>query len=80
MDRRFCLHFYHCGFWLLPLGVDNDIYRLGRAEGDVGVPGLTWETVTKRDLGMELGLFKGAVNLNVDLFWESRKDIFMQSE
>ncbi|MGN7720420.1 SusC/RagA family TonB-linked outer membrane protein [Chitinophaga sp. 22620] len=77
-DRRFAYISTIADFGYYRWGVDNDIYRLGRAEGDVGVPGLTWETVTKRDLGMELGLFKGAVNLNVDLFWESRKDIFMQ--
>jgi len=29
-------------------------------------------------LGIELGLFHGAININVDLFKEKRKDIFMQ--
>ena len=58
-------------------GTDDNIYRLGRAEGEVAVPGLTWETVTKANLGIDLGLFQGSVNLVFDVFSESRKDIFM---
>ncbi len=58
-------------------GTDNDVYRLGRAEGDVGVPELTWETVAKTDLGLELGLLNGSMNFSVDLFKEKRRNIFM---
>lgn len=54
------------------------VYRLGRAEGDVGVPNLTWETVTKRNIGFELGLWDNSVTYIVDIFKESRKDIFME--
>ena len=59
-------------------GTENNVYRLGRAEGHVGVPNLTWETVTKQNLGIEVGLWRNAVNLVVDVFKENRKDIFMQ--
>lgn len=59
-------------------GVNADYYRLGRAEGDVGVSNLTWETVAKSDIGLELGLWQGALNLQVDLFKDKRKDIFIQ--
>ena len=59
-------------------GVDNNIYRLGRAEGEVGVAGLTWETVAKTDVGFELGLLNGAINYNIDFFWDKRRDIFIQ--
>ncbi len=59
-------------------GVENNIFRLGRAEGDVGVPDLTWESVTKKDIGLELGLWRGAVTYNIDFFQENRRDIFMQ--
>ena len=58
-------------------GVDNDVFRLGRAEGDVGVADLTWETVAKTDIGLELGLFNGAINFNIDWFQEKRRDIFI---
>lgn len=58
-------------------GVDNDYYRAGRREGDYGVPNLTWETVAKTNLGIELGLFNN-IELTVDVFKENRSDIFMQ--
>ena len=77
-DRRFAYISTIADFGSYRWGVDNDIYRLGRTEGDVGVPGLTWETVAKTDLGMELGLLKGAINFNLDFFRENRKNIFMQ--
>lgn len=61
-------------FW----GTDNNIYHTGIAEGEIGVPDLTWETVTKRNLGLEIGLWNNAVNLTVDLFGERRSNIFME--
>jgi TonB-linked SusC/RagA family outer membrane protein len=51
--------------------------RTGRREGDVGVEDLTWETVAKTNLGLELELWK-ALELQVDVFKEQRRDIFMQ--
>jgi TonB-linked SusC/RagA family outer membrane protein len=59
-------------------GVDNNIYRLGRAEGDVGVEDLTWETVTKTNLGVEVGLWQNSVNFTGDIFKDRRKDIFTE--
>lgn len=59
-------------------GVNADYYRLGRAEGEVGVDNLTWETVAKSNIGIEIGLWQGAVNLIADVFREKRKDIFIQ--
>lgn len=58
-------------------GVDGDYSRAGRREGDYGVDNLTWETVTKTNVGIELGLFN-SIELRVDLFDELRRDIFMQ--
>ena len=49
----------------------------GITEGEVGVSDLTWETVTKSNLGLELGI-ANIVDLTVDLFQDKRKDIFMQ--
>src|SRR5690606_22453633 len=76
--RRFAYISTIADFHYYRWGVDNDIYRLGRSEGDVGIPELTWETVAKTDIGLELGLFNGAINFNVDLFKENRENIFMQ--
>lgn len=59
-------------------GTDANVYRLGRSEGEIGVPNLTWETVTKMNVGFDLGLWNNSVNLVVDVFKEKRDDIFMQ--
>lgn len=59
-------------------GTDANVYRLGRSEGEIGVPNLTWETVTKMNAGLDLGLWNNSVNLVVDVFKEKRDDIFMQ--
>jgi TonB-linked SusC/RagA family outer membrane protein len=54
-----------------------EFYRAGRREGDIGVENLTWETVAKTNLGLELELWR-ALELQVDVFKEQRRDIFMQ--
>ncbi|MGI6242471.1 MAG: SusC/RagA family TonB-linked outer membrane protein [Prevotella sp.] len=59
-------------------GTEGQFYRLGRAEGEIGVPDLTWETVTKTNVGVDMGLFNGSVSMSFDIFKEWRKDIFMQ--
>ena len=59
-------------------GTDANVYRLGRSEGEIGVDNLTWETVTKMNVGLDLGLWNNSVNLVVDLFKEKREDIFMK--
>lgn len=59
-------------------GTDANVYRLGRSEGEIGVPNLTWETVTKMNAGLDLGLWNNSVNVVVDVFKEQRDDIFMQ--
>lgn len=58
-------------------GVNNDYNRAGRFEGDFGIPDLTWETVEKLNVGVELGLWN-ALELQVDWFSEHRRDIFMK--
>ncbi|WP_312334459.1 SusC/RagA family TonB-linked outer membrane protein [Sphingobacterium sp.] len=58
-------------------GLNNDFKRNGRMEGDQGNSGLTWETVAKSNIGIELGLWK-ALEFQLDLFNEDRKNIFMQ--
>lgn len=58
-------------------GVNNDYHRAGRREGFPGVTDLTWETVAKTNIGLELGLWN-SVDFQVDVFKEQRRDIFMQ--
>lgn len=58
-------------------GVNNDYNRSSRFEGEFGVTDLTWETVEKLNVGVELGLWN-ALDLQIDWFKEQRRDIFMQ--
>ena len=50
----------------------------GMEENAIGNPDMTWEKARKTDLGLDLGLFKDRVSLQVDLFWEKRSDILIQ--
>ncbi len=52
-------------------------FSQGITEGEIGVSNLTWETVTKANLGVELGLWN-MLDLNFDIFREKRTDIFMK--
>lgn len=54
-----------------------DYSRSGRWEGEMGVPNLTWETVAKTNVGIELGLWS-MLDLQFDVFKERRTNIFMQ--
>jgi len=38
-------------------------------------PYITWEKALKTNIGLELGLWKGHLNLEADLFYEKRKDM-----
>ena len=59
-------------------GVESAHGLTGMAEGDFGVPDLTWEKVNKANLGLELGFFDGVFDMSVDLFDERRNNIFME--
>lgn len=52
-------------------------YSSGITEGEIGVTNLTWETATKSNIGLEVGLWS-TLDITVDLFREKRKNIFMQ--
>ena len=58
-------------------GINNDYNRASRFEGEYGVENLTWETVEKLNVGLELGLWN-ALELQIDWFKEQRRNIFMQ--
>ncbi|TKG97460.1 SusC/RagA family TonB-linked outer membrane protein [Puteibacter caeruleilacunae] len=49
----------------------------GNAEGQFGNNDLTWETVRKTNLGVELGLFN-SLEIQADVFYDYRSDIFIQ--
>lgn len=58
-------------------GSNAEDVHVGRQEGFIGIPDLTWETSAKTNVGLELG-FMDCINLNVDIFQEKRKDILIQ--
>lgn len=58
-------------------GVNNDYQRQGRQEGEQGSADLTWETVRKLNLGLELSLWQ-ALDVQLDVFHDNRQNIFMQ--
>ncbi|MDR1202717.1 MAG: TonB-dependent receptor [Tannerellaceae bacterium] len=58
-------------------GYTGSYSQSGKQEGDFGIPNLTWETSEKINLGLEIGLFSW-LNMQVDVFKENRRDIFMQ--
>ena len=43
--------------------------------GSVANPNITWETETKRNIGLDLGLFKNKLTLELDLFKDNRTGI-----
>lgn len=59
-------------------GTDSNFHRIGKAEGNAENTALTWETSTKTNLGLEVGLWGNSVNLTADVFMDKRRDIFMQ--
>jgi TonB-linked SusC/RagA family outer membrane protein len=58
-------------------GSSGDVAYNGYAEGEFGVTNLSWETVKKFDLGLEVSLWD-CLNVQADYFHERHEDIFMQ--
>ncbi|MBO4801753.1 MAG: TonB-dependent receptor [Bacteroidaceae bacterium] len=44
-----------------------------------GNPNVTWETATKINLGLDAAFLKDRLTVNVDFFWEDRKDILVSN-
>lgn len=55
----------------------DKIDRWHYIEGAAANDGARWETADKKDLGFELGFFKDALTINVDLFDEFRYDMLL---
>lgn len=60
-------------------GYNRERIITGLWEGAIGTPNLTWETVYKSDIGIELELWR-TVSLQFDYFKERRRDIFMKRQ
>ncbi len=53
-------------------------YSSGVGESQEGVENLTWEKGLKKDVGLEVKLFKSLLSFDVDYFFERRWDILIQ--
>ncbi len=42
-------------------------------------PNITWEKATKTDIGLEMSLWKGKLNIEADYFYEKRNDMLLAS-
>ncbi len=51
----------------------------GVKELSAGNPDVTWETAQKINVGFDVTFLKDRLNVNVDLFWENRKDILVSN-
>ncbi|MCQ2151948.1 MAG: TonB-dependent receptor [Bacteroidales bacterium] len=60
-------------------GVDQNIFY-GMEENAIGNANMTWETSRKTDIGIDLGLFKDILSLQVDGFYEYRSNILLQRQ
>ena len=56
-------------------GSDRLLHRLGRAEGDVGVPDLTWEKLKIYNVGVDASFWKGLLYGSLDVFYRKRTGI-----
>ena len=55
-------------------------YVSGITTGEIGNPAIEWETIIKRNLGVELNLFRDAVKFQLDYFHDNRNGIFIRRE
>ncbi|WP_036674214.1 SusC/RagA family TonB-linked outer membrane protein [Pedobacter heparinus] len=58
-------------------GADQQLFN-GMEEEAIGNPNVTWERATKNNIGIDLGLFKDRITLQIDAFNEDRKDILLR--
>lgn len=53
--------------------------RGGLLEGKLGNSTITWETATKKNIGVELSLFKNKLTFNADVFKSDRENILLSA-
>lgn len=57
---------------------DNQAYYEGINEDQLGNPDVTWEVATKANIGLDLQLLGGKINVQIDGFKENRDGILIQ--
>ena len=61
-------------------GLTGPVYTSGVATGDIGNPGIVWEEALKRNVGLELNLFRDHLKFQFDYFNDYRSGIFIERQ
>lgn len=69
---------YNFGFKTGPGGGGTNWQGSGVIEGNFAAPYLSWEVEEKKNVGLDLGLWQGRLDLSVDVFKNNRRDILMR--
>lgn len=69
---------YNFGFTYGTGGGPSNGSGTGYVEGLFAAPYLSWEVDEKKNIGLDLGLLRGQIDLSVDFFKNDRRDILMQ--
>lgn len=69
---------YNFGFNVGAGGGGTNNPGAGIIEGLFAAPYLSWEVEEKKNIGFDLGLFRGRIDMSVDFFKNDRRDILMQ--
>ena len=57
----------------------NDVANSSVYEVREPSPNITWEKATKTDIGFDMGLWRGKLNIEADYFYEKRNDMLLAS-
>ena len=60
------------GFWPGPVGFGTSSYLNG-----ITNPNLSWESVITKNIGVDFSFFKGAIDLNVDVYKKTTSDMLL---
>ena len=69
---------YNLGFNVGANGGGTNGQGSGIIENLFAAPYLSWEIEEKKNIGLDLGLFRGRIDMSVDFFKNDRRDILMQ--
>ncbi len=61
-------------------GLTNPVYTSGVAVGDIGNPNIVWEEALKRNIGVEINLFRDHFKFQFDYFNDLRSGIFIERQ
>ncbi|MBC9932785.1 TonB-dependent receptor [Chitinophaga qingshengii] len=62
----------------IPASFNNSSHIVGLVMGNIGNPGLKWETTEQKNAGIDIGLLKGRISIGVDYFVKDTRDLLLQ--